>query len=71
MEANHKRIIRNSAYMYIRMVFIMVVSLYTSRVVLEILGETDFGIYTLVGGIVAIILIAMYLPMFRIGMVIS
>lgn len=54
MEANHKRIIRNSAYMYIRMVFIMVVSLYTSRVVLEILGETDFGIYTLVGGIVSI-----------------
>ena len=40
--------------MYIRMVFIMVVSLYTSRVVLEILGETDFGIYTLVGGIVSI-----------------
>ena len=54
MEANHKRIIRNSAYMYIRMVFIMVISLYTSRVVLEILGETDFGIYTLVGGIVSI-----------------
>ena len=54
MEDNHKRIIRNSAYMYIRMVFIMVISLYTSRVVLEILGETDFGIYTLVGGIVSI-----------------
>ncbi|MBQ5827890.1 MAG: hypothetical protein IIW47_03740 [Bacteroidales bacterium] len=54
MEENHKRIIRNSAYMYIRMVFIMVISLYTSRVVLEILGESDFGIYTLVGGIVSI-----------------
>ncbi len=54
MEENHKRIIKNSAYMYIRMVFIMVISLYTSRVVLEILGETDFGIYTLVGGIVSI-----------------
>ena len=54
MEESNKRIIRNSAYMYIRMVFIMVISLYTSRVVLEILGETDFGIYTLVGGIVSI-----------------
>ncbi len=40
--------------MYIRMVFIMLVSLYTSRLVLEILGEEDFGIYTLVGGIVSI-----------------
>ncbi len=54
MEENHKRIARNSAYMYIRMIFIMVVSLYTSRIVLQILGETDFGIYTLVGGIVSI-----------------
>lgn len=53
MEESNKRIIKNSAYMYIRMVFIMVISLYTSRVVLEILGETDFGIYTLVGGIVS------------------
>ncbi len=54
MEENHRRIVKNSAYMYIRMVFIMLVSLYTSRVVLEILGEEDFGIYTLVGGIVSI-----------------
>lgn len=54
MEENHKRILRNSAYMYIRMVFIMVISLYTSRVVLEILGVDDFGIYSLIGGIVSI-----------------
>lgn len=54
MQENHKRIVKNSAYMYIRMLFIMLVSLYTSRVVLQILGETDFGIYTLVGGIVSI-----------------
>ena len=38
MESNHKRIVKNSAYMYIRMIFIMLVSLYTSRVVLEVLG---------------------------------
>jgi len=54
MESNHKRIVKNSAYMYIRMIFIMLVSLYTSRVVLEVLGVEDFGIYTLVGGIVSI-----------------
>lgn len=45
---------RNSAYMYIRMIFIMMVSLYTSRVVLQVLGVEDFGIYSLVGGIVSI-----------------
>ncbi len=54
MNENHKRIVKNSAYMYIRMIFIMVISLYTSRIVLEILGVGDFGIYTLVGGIVSI-----------------
>lgn len=54
MEENHKRIVKNSAYMYIRMIFIMFISLYTSRVVLEILGVEDFGIYSLVGGIVSV-----------------
>ncbi len=54
MEANHKRIVRNSAYMYLRMIFIMLISLYTSRVVLQVLGEDDFGVYSLVGGIVSV-----------------
>ena len=54
MEENHKRIVKNSAYMYIRMVFIMLVSLYTSRIVLQVLGVEDFGIYSLVGGIVSV-----------------
>ncbi len=54
MEENHRRIVRNSAYMYLRMIFIMLISLYTSRVVLQILGVDDFGIYSLVGGIVSI-----------------
>lgn len=54
MNEEHKRIIKNSAYMYLRMIFIMVISLYTSRIVLNMLGFKDFGIYTLVGGIVSI-----------------
>ncbi len=54
MGESKNRMVRNSVYMYIRMIFIMLVSLYTSRVVLEILGEDDFGIYTLVGGIVSV-----------------
>lgn len=39
-------------YLYIRMLFNMGVSLYTSRVVLKVLGVEDYGIYNLVGGIV-------------------
>lgn len=39
--------------LYFRMLIIMVVSLYTSRVVLQVLGVEDFGIYNVVGGIVA------------------
>ncbi len=54
MSANKtKRIARNTLMLYIRMLILMLVGLYTSRVVLEALGETDFGIYNVVGGVVA------------------
>lgn len=43
---------RNSVYMVVRTVLIMLVSLYTSRLALELLGETDYGIYSLVAGFV-------------------
>ena len=49
---NQKRIAKNTALLYVRMLFIMVVSLYTSRVILRTLGEIDFGLYTVIGGIV-------------------
>lgn len=39
--------------LYIRMLFLMVISLYTSRVILNALGVNDFGIYNVVGGVVA------------------
>ena len=51
--ANNKRIAKNTLLLYIRMLFLMAVSLYTSRVVLQALGVEDFGIYNVVGGIVA------------------
>ena len=51
--ANNKRIAKNTILLYIRMFFIMGVTLYTSRVVLKVLGVEDFGIYNVVGGIVA------------------
>ena len=40
-------------FLYLRMIFIMVVTLYTSRVVLNVLGEVDFGIHNVVAGVVA------------------
>lgn len=49
---DQKRIAKNTALLYVRMLFIMVISLYTSRVVLRTLGEVDFGLYNVVGGIV-------------------
>ena len=44
------RIIRNTIFLYIRMLFLMFVSFFTSRIVLQNLGITDFGIYNIVGG---------------------
>lgn len=52
---NNKKIAKNTVFLYIRMLFVMAVSLYTSRVVLEILGVDDFGIYQTVGGIVGML----------------
>lgn len=50
--SNNKRIAKNTFLLYFRMLFTMMVSLYTSRVVLATLGVEDFGIYNVVGGVV-------------------
>lgn len=50
---DNKRIAKNTLLLYFRTFFIMAISLYTSRVVLNILGVEDYGIYNVVGGIVA------------------
>lgn len=50
-----KVIVKNTAFLYIRMFLIVGVTLYTSRIVLEQLGVSDYGIYSLVGGIVAML----------------
>lgn len=52
MDENNKRIAKNTIFLYFRMLLIMFVSLYTSRVTLKILGVDDFGIYQTVGGVV-------------------
>ena len=50
----NKRIAKNTIFLYIRMILVMVVSLYTSRVILATLGASDYGVYNVVGGVVTI-----------------
>lgn len=52
--SNNKTIAKNTLFLYFRMMFVMAVSLYTSRVNLSVLGIVDNGIYQVVGGIVAL-----------------
>ena len=48
--SDNKRIAKNTIFLYIRMMVVMLVSLYTSRVILNTLGASDYGIYNVVGG---------------------
>ena len=50
---NNKRIAKNTLLLYFRMLFLMAISLFTSRVNLHSLGVENFGIYNVVGGVVA------------------
>jgi hypothetical protein len=50
--SSSKTIAKNTFFLYMRMFFSMGVSLYTSRVVLNTLGIQDYGVYSIVGGIV-------------------
>lgn len=52
---NNKRIAKNTLLLYFRMLFMMLVSLYTSRVVLNTLGVVDFGINNVVGGVITML----------------
>ena len=52
-QANNKRLARNTIVLYFRTIIVMLVSLYTSRVILAELGVEDFGIYNVVGGVIA------------------
>jgi O-antigen/teichoic acid export membrane protein len=50
---NHKRIAKNTVFLYIRMIVVMGIGLYTVRAILDLLGVVDYGIYNVVGGVVA------------------
>lgn len=53
MISNNERIVKNTGMLYFRQLFVLALSLYTSRLTLQILGESDFGVYAAVGGITA------------------
>ena len=50
--SSNKTIAKNTAFLYVRMLVVMVVTFYTSRVILQVLGVSDYGIYNVVGGVV-------------------
>lgn len=52
INSNNKRLAKNTILLYIRMLLNMVISLYTSRIVLATLGFEDYGLYNVVGGVV-------------------
>lgn len=51
--ASNKRIAKNTAFLYFRMLFITAISLYTVKITLDTLGEIDYGIYNVVASVVA------------------
>ena len=51
--ANNKRIAKNTILLYCRTLLLLAITLYTSRIVLAILGVEDYGIYNVVGGLIA------------------
>lgn len=50
---NNRRIARNTLFLYMRMIVVMVIGLYTVRALLHLLGVVDYGIYNVVGGVVS------------------
>jgi len=52
---NNKTIAKNTIFLYFRMLITMLIALYTTRVVLQILGIDDYGLYAVVGGVVGIL----------------
>lgn len=53
--SSNKRIARNAGFLYVRTLLVMIISLFTSRIALEALGVDDYGIYNVVGGVVAML----------------
>ena len=52
---SNERILKNTISLYIRMIVLMLVTFYTTRVSLQVLGVDDYGIYNLIAGVIALI----------------
>lgn len=52
---NTSRIAKNTIFLYLRSLVVMLIALYTSRVVLRVLGVEDYGIYNVVGGVIGLL----------------
>lgn len=50
--SRNKLMLKNTLFMYMRMLIMMLIALYTARVILQTLGVDDYGIYNVVGGII-------------------
>ena len=53
IEQNNQTIARNTIFLYMRLAVVMIVNLYTTRVVLDVLGVSDYGVYNVVCGFVS------------------
>ena len=51
---DNRKIILNTAILYVKLVFSVLIGLYTSRVILLALGVADYGLYAVVGGVVSL-----------------
>ena len=54
-QSNNKRIAKNTLLLYLRMIVMIFVGLYTSRVILQVLGVSDYGVINAVGGMVSML----------------
>ena len=52
--SKNKRLAKNTLLLYLRMIFVMLVALYTTRIILKALGVVDYGIYNVVAGFVSL-----------------
>lgn len=55
MASENKRIAKNTGFLYVRLVLVMLASLYMSRIVLKTLGVVDYGLYNVIGGVVTML----------------
>ena len=53
--SNNKRLVKNTILLYFRMILTMAISLYTSRIILETLGVSDYGVYSVTGGLIMLL----------------